>query len=163
MADIKKVLIDEIRRLARKEIKLSVSSLSSKIIEMKKLLSAHTKLLKELKVSSLDVSARASNKVQALQDTLEEKGIRMNGKGIRKLREKLGFSQKDFATLIGASHLSVCHWEMEKSQPRAAFKKSIAQLRGIGKKELAKLCAEKGVSFGLKKRGKRPSIKKVEN
>ena len=88
MADIKKVLIDEIRRLARKEIKLSVSSLSSKIIEMKKLLSAHTKLLKELKVSSLDVSARASNKEQALQDTLEEKGIRMNGKGIRKLREK---------------------------------------------------------------------------
>lgn len=46
MADIKNVLYDEIRRLARKEVKLAVAPLQAKIVELRKTISALSKKVK---------------------------------------------------------------------------------------------------------------------
>ena len=48
MADIKNVLFDEIRRLARKEVKAAVAPMQAKISELRKAVAA---LSRELKVS----------------------------------------------------------------------------------------------------------------
>lgn len=60
MADIKKVLTDEIRRLAKKEIKTAVEPLAAKITELKKLVSAQAKEIKLLKIQK-PKSAKAPN------------------------------------------------------------------------------------------------------
>ena len=46
MADIKNVLYEEIRRLARKEVKLAVAPLQAKIVELRKTISALSKKVK---------------------------------------------------------------------------------------------------------------------
>lgn len=146
MADIKKVLIDEIRRLAKKEVKAEVAPLAAKVAELKKTVS---ELKKSLKLAKSNTPAEP--KKEASAETNTEKSVRLNADKIRKIREKLGLSQKDFATLVDSNNLSVSHWELGKTAPRTATKQKIAKLRTIGKREFVKLCADKGIVISKSK------------
>ena len=150
MADIKQVLTEEIRRLARKEIKAEVKMLNEKIISLRNLVRKQYAELKALKGSAVQTTS-LDEKMVVLSDKTPKK-VRINAKAIRKIREKLGVSQKDLAKIIGASHLSVCHWESGKSSPRAEFKKRIADLRKMGKRQIKALPVSKRKPRGLAKK-----------
>lgn len=141
MADIKKALTEEIRRLAKKEIKAAVEPLAAKIAELKKLVSAQAKEIKASK-SPMRKSAEASKAAAAEAD----REVRLNAAGIKRVRSKLGVSQAVFAKLVGVNALSVSHWELGKSEPRKEFKSRIAALRNVGKRNLAKRLADAGES-----------------
>lgn len=138
MADIKKVLTDEIRRLAKKEIKTAVEPLAAKITELKKLVSAQAKEIKLLKIQK-PKSAKATEPEVAPKSG---KSVRLKAAGIKLIRTRLGVPQSVFAKLVGANTLSVCHWELGKTEPRNEFKSRIAALRRIGKRELEKRLTE---------------------
>lgn len=142
MADIKKVLTDEIRRLAKKEIKAAVEPLAAKITELKKLVSAQAKEIKLLKIQK-PKSIKATEPEVAPKSG---KSVRLNAAGIKRIRAKLGVPQSVFAKLVGANTLSVCHWEQGKTEPRSEFKSRIAALRHIGKRELAKRLSDISVA-----------------
>lgn len=142
MADIKKVLTDEIRRLAKKEIKTAVEPLAAKITELKKLVSAQAKEIKLLKIQKPKPAKPTEPEVAPKSG----KCVRLNAAGIKRIRAKLGVSQAIFAKLVGANTLSVCHWELGKTEPRNEFKSRIAALRRIGKRELAKRLSDISVA-----------------
>ena len=48
-------------------------------------------------------------------------------------------SQSEFAKVVGVSTLTVRCWELAKSSPRAGAKERLAQLRSMGKREIAKM------------------------
>lgn len=138
MSDIKKVLTDEIRRLAKKEITTAVEPLAAKITELKKLVSAQAKEIKLLKIQK----PKPAKAIKPEEISKLGKSVRLNAAGIKRIRAKLGVPQSVFAKLVGANTLSVCHWEQGKTEPRSEFKSRIAALRHIGKRELEKRLTE---------------------
>ena len=138
MSDIKKVLTDEIRRLAKKEINTAVEPLAAKVATLKKLVSTQAKEIELLK-SRVPEPAKVS---QVEETPKNDKGVRLNAVGIKRIRAKLNVSQSIFAKLVGANILSVSHWELGKTEPRNEFKSRIAVLRRIGKRELEKRLTE---------------------
>ena len=132
MADIKNVLYDEIRRLARKEVKLAVAPLQAKIVELRKTISA---LSKKVKCASADTSKDSDENT----DGKKSKSFRFKAAAIKKLRAKFDMSQAEFAKLVGVSTLTVSCWELGKTSPRAGAKERLAQLRSMGKREIAKM------------------------
>lgn len=57
-------------------------------------------------------------------------------------RKRLGLSAAQFALLIGTTQQSIFGWESGKTQPRAKFLPAIAELRGVGKREVAERLAK---------------------
>jgi DNA-binding transcriptional regulator YiaG len=134
MPDIKQILNDEIRRLARKEIKVFTESLYKQLGEQKKMIAGLKKEIAELKKSLPEKSV--TDDVTVVPQENKNKKLRLNANGIVKVRMKLGISQVDFAALLGVSGHTVSLWESGKSVPRAGAKVAICALRDIGKKEL---------------------------
>ena len=141
MADIKNVLFDEIRRLARKEVKAAVAPMQAKISELRKAVAA---LSRELKVSVPAAAKVAAPEAGAeVPSEKPSKKFRFNAASVKKLRGKFGLSQAEFAKLVGVSALTVSCWVLGKTAPRAGAKAKLAELRSMGKREIARVCAEK--------------------
>ncbi len=135
MPDVKQVLNDEIRRLARKELKQSLMPLLKAVSEQKLQLRELKKELAELKKAAGTPEAAPQVAEAEVED---DRKLRLNAAGIVRIRTKLELTQGKFAALLGVSPHTVCMWESDRVSPRKNMKKIICELRTIGKKELAK-------------------------
>lgn len=131
MPDIKSVLNDEIRRLAKKEIKVAVIPLLKTVQEQKRAIA-------ELKKQIADLEKRVPvKKAAAIMPVIDDdKKVRLNAAGIVRLRTKLKLTQAEFAKLLGVSSHTVSVWEIGKVAPRASAKQAICAMRGVGKRVL---------------------------
>ncbi|MDD5697477.1 MAG: helix-turn-helix domain-containing protein [Victivallaceae bacterium] len=143
MSDLKSVLASEIRRLARKEVKAALLPLQAQVSALKK-----TVVLQNAKIKALGnrVPAQAIPEPETESASVADHPVRITAEGIVKLRRKLGLTQVQLATLLGASNFSVSHWELGKTKPREICKRKIAALRSLGKRELKRLLTEKGIA-----------------
>ena len=160
MPNIQQLLNDEIRRLARKEINIAVKDLKAQTIALRKTISEQNRRLKELeKQLQAKHSAKAESAVAPVAniDDFSDKTLRITAERITKWRTKLGLKRAQYAKLLDVSPLSVSHWERGFSTPRAAQKQRIADLRDMGKRELVKLCAEKGIKLSVERNTKKQS------
>lgn len=139
MPDIKQVLNDEIRRLARKELKAALAPLVKQISEQRKIIADLKKTLARLTEEKSAASEKYSEEVSTQE---EPKKLRLTPAGIVKIRTKLKLSQGKLAALLGVSGHTVSLWEVGKVAPRANAKAAICALRGVGKKELKRRLAE---------------------
>ncbi|MBR2345115.1 MAG: helix-turn-helix domain-containing protein [Lentisphaeria bacterium] len=135
MPDIKQVLSDEIRRLARKEVKQAVvpllkiiSEQKNELRELKKQLALLKKNVPEKTVAAPVVTAEADDNTK----------YRLNAAGIVRIRTKLDISQGKMAALLGVSTHTVSMWEIGRVSPRKNMKKAICMLRTLGRRELKK-------------------------
>jgi transcriptional regulator with XRE-family HTH domain len=55
---------------------------------------------------------------------------------LAKLRKGAGFSQREFARLIGVHHSNVGFWERSDTTPRSDLLPAIAKVLGVGVEEL---------------------------
>lgn len=137
MPDIKSILNDEIRRLAKKEIKLAVLPLVKTISEQRKMISELKKrisILEKIKVAAADKSADTDVK----NDGNEVK-LRLNAAGIARVRNKLKLTQSEFAKILGVSTHTVSIWELGKTAPRQGARTAICALRTVGKREIKRM------------------------
>jgi DNA-binding transcriptional regulator YiaG len=148
MPNIAGVLKEEIRRLAKKEIKAQVGSTRqavaryrSDIAMLKRQLSQQERELKLLK--------RQQGQPQAEEEPLES--VRFSARSVKAQRSRLGLSAADYGKLVGVSGLTIYNWEQEKARPRKAQLTALVAVRGIGKREALKKLAE----LTPKKKGKR--------
>lgn len=146
MPNIASVLKAEISRIARKEgrsgtdaLKKTVSTQRSDIAALKRRVQELEKSLKALAkaVSSGRPTQAAAH--SAPDAGADADGLRFRAAGMASNRKRLGLSAEDFGLLVGASGQSVYAWEAGKSKPRGKNLASIAALRGVGKREVAKL------------------------
>ncbi len=133
MPDIKQVLNEEIRRLAKKEVKLALAPLAAVVAEQKRQIA---ELKKELKALKTAVPEKMVPEAVAGNKNDEEIKLRLNAAGIVKIRTKLKLTQGRFAALLGVSTHTVSFWELGKVTPRANMKKAICALRSLGRREL---------------------------
>lgn len=146
MPDFKQTFQEEVRRLARKELKV----FEEKISEQKKTINALQKRVNELekKLSAAAPAAAATaataDKTQAapVQDGKGRK-VRFSPKSIAKFRKKYSISQKALAKLLDVTPFTVSHWEIGKNRPRPSQIEAFAKLAKLGKRKLLALVAEK--------------------
>lgn len=140
MPNIAQVLKEEIRRIARKEIKAQVSKLKKDVVKVKKINVDLRRTVSQLrKDNELLINTEKRRQTQPVAAMpADAKSARLTAKGIRSMRRKLGLSQADFAKLTGVSTVAVGIWEKKgkgalrlKDKTRAA----ILALRGVGARE----------------------------
>lgn len=151
----------EIARVARKELREDIGALRKatagfrhEIATLKRELretqaqlrsarQANEKALVQLRKSkSSAVPGTAST---AAPDEAPRRGGRratFSAERFKAQRERLGLTQKDMATYLGTSTLSVWKWESGQVTPRARYLPAILGLRTQGKREVLKALAE---------------------
>ena len=159
MPDFKQTFQEEVRRLARKELK----ALDEKIAEQKKTINALLKRVNELEKKQAVPAAAAVKSAAAPAE--EEKGrkIRFSAKSLQKFRKKYAISQKALAALLEVTPFTVSHWEIGKNRPRTAQIAAFYSLMKLGKRKLYALIAEKapGELPETKKKAKSAGKKKA--
>ena len=142
MPDFKQTFQEEVRRLARKELK----AFEAKINEQKKTISALQKRVNELekKQAVAPSAAPAAEKKQAVPvpETPGRK-VRFSPKSLVKFRKKYSLSQKALAILLGVTPFTVSHWEIGKNRPRANQIEAFSAMTKLGKRKVLALVAEK--------------------
>jgi DNA-binding transcriptional regulator YiaG len=141
MSNIAKVLKEEIRRLAKREIKVETNKLKRAgtqyrrdIAQLKRLLAEQAKkiavLQNRLGKSSAEPAEEAGDK------------LRFSARSVKAQRTRLGLSALDYGKLVGVSPLTIYAWEQGKSRPRKAQLAALVAVRGIGKREVRQKLAE---------------------
>ena len=147
MANIQQLLNEEIRRLARKEVITVEKELKAQLSEMRKTISELKSKIKVLEKANAAAAPAPAAETADNSQLGTAKTLRITAERITAWRKKLGLNCAQYAKLLDVSPLSVCHWENGKTTPREAQKKRIAELRDMGKRELKKLCEEKGIKL----------------
>lgn len=142
MPDFKQTFQDEVRRLARKELK----AFEAKVNEQKKTISALTKRINDLEKKQVAVPAAVTPAVGAVPVAApapEGRKARFSPKSLVKFRKKYSLSQKALAVLLGVTPFTVSHWEIGKNRPRPVQVEAFSALAKLGKRKLYALVAEK--------------------
>ena len=141
MPDFKQTFQEEVRRLARKELK----AFEAKINEQKKTINALQKRVNDLekKAAQVSVAPAADKKQDAPAPDGKERKARFSPKSISKFRKKYSISQKALAKLLDVTPFTVSHWEIGKNRPRPVQIEAFSQLAKLGKRKLYALVAEK--------------------
>jgi len=141
MADLAAALKDEIRRLARKEIKAETGTTKQAVAQYRREIAKLKRQVQEQqkKIAFLEAQERKRlEEPQAAEEATE--GVRFSARSVKSQRERLGFSAADYARLVGVSPLTIYNWEHGKSRPRKEQLAALVAVRGIGKREaLARL------------------------
>jgi DNA-binding transcriptional regulator YiaG len=142
MPNIAGVLKEEIRRLAKKEIKAqvgptkqAVTRYRSDIAQLKRLLGQQEKEIKHLQKE-----VQQHGQPETEEDELES--VRFSARSVKAQRQRLGLSAANYGKLIGVSGLTIYNWEHGTSRPRKAQLTALVAVRGIGKKEALLKLAE---------------------
>lgn len=136
MPNIGALLKQEISRLCRRELRRETAMLKRSSVGHRHNIAALKRQVVELtrKTAVLyKLHHRAAPTTEAAAPA--SKAARFQARGLRSLRQRLGFSQAQFGKLIGVSPLSIYNWEGERATPKRKYIAEIAKLRSMGKRE----------------------------
>lgn len=134
MANIGKVLKDEMIRLSRKHALAAAKPLKSEIRNLKRQLRNLQKTLKTVQ------SQAAKKRIELPEEAgaPEEKIRAISGKGIKSLRRRLKITQAELGKLANVSTQAVVLWERRsgKLRLRSATSQSLNAVRAMSKAEV---------------------------
>ena len=146
MPNLSQAIKAEIVRISRKEIKFAVTPLRRSNFTLKRTVSELKKRIAILETENKRLMSLNKDKATNVTPEATEKA-RVTSKGVRKLREKLGLSQDEFARLVGVSTQSVYameHKEGRRLRLRSATLSKLLSIREIGKREAMRRLEEMG-------------------
>lgn len=143
MPNIAGVLKEEIRRLAKKEIKTQVGMTRRAAVQYRRDIAKLKRLVglqgKDIRYLKKKVQQQ-QDQTHPSEDQLE--GVRFSARSVKAQRQRLGLSAADYGKLVGVSALTIYSWEHEKARPREPQLAALVAVRGIGKKEALMKLAE---------------------
>ncbi|MBI2438227.1 MAG: helix-turn-helix domain-containing protein [Lentisphaerae bacterium] len=131
---------DEIRRVARKEIRAATAGLKKDRKTLRKTVAAlrrqqkaHNKTIGQL----IQAVARQAKTAVMAPATAEGNKARVTVKGVRALRRKLKLSQMELGKLIGVSGQTILRWEHGAGplKVRSRTREKLLAARGLGVRE----------------------------
>lgn len=155
MPNFSAVLKDEIARIARKELRKVVDPMRKQVASLRHDNAALKRENAALKREHASLAKAMARPGAQAPEAAVEAGHRFSASGLKKLRARLGISAQDFGKLAGVSALSIYNWENGKARPRPEMVARIAELRGMGKRELQQLLDEKAAAPKARKRRKK--------
>jgi len=145
MPNIAQVLKEEITRLARKETRALCASLQKQVRDLRQTVRDQKGTIAQLKkkIDRLDVlTGQPAEKILEAPDVDKEAKVRISPASIKKNRQRLKLSQREFGRLLNVSANTVVRWEAGTSKPRSTHRSGLAQLRTMGVREVKKLLIE---------------------
>ena len=131
MPKLADVLKDEIRRLARKEIKALTTQTSKTTARYRKDIA---ELKRQNAVLTRRVAALESGKERQPADA-GERPVRFSARSVKAQRKRLGLSASSYGRLIGVTGMTIYNWEQGKSRPKDRQLAALVDMRSIGKRE----------------------------
>ena len=135
MANLAIALKEEIRRLARKEIKAQVGTTKQAVAQYRREIAALKRQLADQQKQIKSLNQRERQPALTPNSNGHAENIRFSAKSVRSQRARLGLSAKDYGRLVGVSLLTIYNWEQGKTRPQKAQLAALAEVRGIGKRE----------------------------
>ena len=139
MPDFKLTFQEEVRRLARKEVKAASETLAAQQKTIREL----TKRIDALEKKQAVPVAQKADKPEEPAVAVKSGKARFSPKTIIKFRKKYGISQKAVAAILGVTVFAVSHWELGKNRPRGNQVAAISALTKLGKRKVIALLQEK--------------------
>ena len=142
MPNIAAVLKEEIRRLAKREIKANTSSTKQAVAQYRRDIA---KLKRQMQAQAKEITfLKAQDRKRLGQPEVKEngelEGVRFSARSVKAQRRKLKLSAADYGKLVGVSGLTVYNWEHGKARPRQKQLAALVAARGLGRRAaLAKL------------------------
>jgi len=139
MADLAGTLKEEVRRLARKEIRTETEATRQAVSQYRRDIARLKREVADQEKRLAFLEAQEKRRLEAppaTNDTAEN--VRFSARSVKSQRERLGFSQADYAKLVGVSPMTIFNWEQGKSRPRQEQLASLVAVRNIGKREALK-------------------------
>ena len=136
MPNLAGTLKDEIRRLARKEVKAATGTMQKSVVQYRREIAGLKRTLQaqEKEIAALAKRQENGQSEPAMTGEAEEK-VRYSAKSVRSQRKRLGLSAADFAKLVGVAPLTIYQWEHGKNRPRKAQLQRLVAVRDIGRRE----------------------------
>ena len=145
MPNLTTILNEEIRRLARKEVRAQVGKTQKQVSDQRREIAELKRMNTDLnrRLNYLETREKKRLKGSPATKASSQKGgnddagstARFSPKWLAKHRNKLDLSAADYAKLVGCSPLSIYKWEKGESTPRVAQREALAGIRGLGKRE----------------------------
>ena len=144
MPKLEQVLKSEIIRLAKKQTRATCVPLARDVRELTRRVSQLSKMVVALdKMRAALEAKRAAERTKLEAPAEQVKAARLSPLLIKKLRARLGISQVQLACLVGVSGPAVAFWEQGKSRPQGPNRAALVALRGVGRREVKRMLAEK--------------------
>jgi DNA-binding transcriptional regulator YiaG len=139
MADVAAALKEEIRRLARKEIKAETESTKHAVAQYRREIA---RLKRQVHQQERKIAFLEKQECKRLeQPEIAEDGVanvRFSARSVAAQRRRLGLSAANYGKLVGVSGLTIYNWEQGKTRPRKEQLAALVAVRGIGKREALK-------------------------
>jgi len=159
MGKVESTIRSEILRLAKREVRGFFLPLKREMRATKLKLSAISKRFGLLDRLAREKMREDESKKLRLEASPEEvKASRFTPARIRKLRKKLGISQRELGILTGVTIGAVGLWEKGKFRPSMDKKSMLVALRKLRKREIRRILAGKAQEMEKKK----PRARKVK-
>lgn len=147
MPGLKRAIDSEIERISAKQVRDAMRSLRGTVTTLRKDVQALRKDVRALQRQARAAGAPADAVTQAPSpDALpkEAKKIRPTAASIKRMRKKLGVSQKDFARLLNVAPLTVYLWERKEGRLtlRAKARMALYEVRSLTRRQAAKKLAD---------------------
>lgn len=164
MSDLAATLKEEIRRLARKEIRAQTGSTKQAVAQYRREIASLKRRLKQQdrKIAFLQTQEQKRLGQAPAGEELPQ-GVRFSARSVKAQRKRLKLSAEDFGKLIGVSAQTVYFWEQGKTRPRQAQLAALVKVRGLGKREaLAQLEAISAAEGRKKAKPRKQARKKAK-
>lgn len=137
MPNIAAVLKDEIRRLAKREIKAETSSIKKAVFQLRLAIAKLKRLLQTLQREIAFLKAQEHKRLSQPQTNEEDnlEGVRHSGRSVKSQRKRLKLNAADFGTLVGVSGVTIYGWESGKGRPKKEHLAALVAVRELGRRE----------------------------
>lgn len=134
--DLQSVLREEIKRLARREIRSELQATRKAVAQFRRDIAQLKRTQADLERRLQYLESRETGRLKAEpRAKAAPKGTRFSAAALKKRRERLGLSREDFGKLAGVSGTTVYNWESGRSKPTGKHLAAVVALREIGKRE----------------------------
>jgi len=137
-----KLFQEEVRRLARKELKGALNKVQKGNVELKRVLAQVKKRLAVIERNQKQLLRQAGADTASVTGEPEATSprLRISSTTIRTLRDRLRLTQAEFAKLVGVSGQSVYQWERRggRLHLRHATLERVREIKGLGAREARK-------------------------
>lgn len=160
MGKIESTIKSEIQRIAKHEVKTVFRPLRKEVWGIRLKLSNLLKAFAPMNRLAKEMAESKAKEPKLAASPEEVKASRFTPERIKRLREKLGISQRELGVLVGATIGAVLSWEKGKFKPQGEKKAALVALRKVKKRDVKKILAEKAGEEEIKENPKESKTKK---
>ena len=138
MPNLAAVMKDEIRRLARKEIKAETATAKRSVTQQRKDITVLRRQVADLTREVAFLRKQERKRVATAPATEHTVTPRFSPGWVEAHRHRLQFSAADYGQLVGVSALTIYNWEKGRTKPGRPQLAAWAEVRTLGKRDAIK-------------------------